>query len=81
MRVKALEDFCREWSVPIGAAALQFPLAHQAICNVLPGPKSPAELDGILGWWNTPIPAEFWTALAEKRLVAPGTPLPNGKTA
>ena len=29
-RVKALEDFCREWNVPIGAAALQFPLAHPA---------------------------------------------------
>lgn len=80
-RVKALEDFCREWNVPLGAAALQFPLAHQAVCNVLPGPKSPAELDGILEWWNTPIPADFWTALAEKRLVAEGTPLPNGKVA
>lgn len=80
-RVKALEDFCKEWNVPLGAAALQFPLAHKAVCNVLPGPKSPAELDGILAWWNTPIPADFWTALAEKQLVAPGTPLPNGKTA
>ena len=80
-RVKALEDFCKEWNVPIGAAALQFPLAHQAVCNVLTGPKSPAELDGTLAWWNTEIPAEFWTALAERQLVAPGTPLPNGKTA
>jgi D-threo-aldose 1-dehydrogenase len=80
-RVKALEDFCKEWNVPIGAAALQFPLAHQAVCNVLTGPKSPAELDGTLAWWNTKIPAEFWTALAEKKLVAEGTPLPNGKVA
>ncbi|HEY0855291.1 MAG TPA: aldo/keto reductase [Devosia sp.] len=80
-RVKALEDFCKEWTVPIGAAALQFPLAHKAVCNVLTGPKSPAELDGTLAWWNTTIPAEFWTALAERKLVAPGTPLPNGKTA
>jgi len=31
--------------------------------------------------WNAPIPADFWTALAEKKLVAEGTPLPNGKTA
>jgi D-threo-aldose 1-dehydrogenase len=80
-RVKALEAFCEEWNVPIGAAALQFPLAHQAVCNVLPGPKSPAELDGIFKWWTTPIPADFWTALAERKLVAEGTPLPNGKTA
>lgn len=80
-RVKALEDFCKEWNVPIGAAALQFPLAHQAVCNVLTGPKSIAELDGTLSWWNTTIPAEFWAALGERKLVAPGTPLPNGQKA
>ncbi|RYE79271.1 MAG: aldo/keto reductase [Hyphomicrobiales bacterium] len=80
-RVKALEAFCKEWNVPIGAAALQFPLAHKAVCNILPGPKSPAELDGILAWWNTPIPADFWTGLAERKLVAEGTPLPNGVVA
>ena len=80
-RVQDLEAFCKEWNVPIGAAALQFPLAHEAVCNVLPGPRTPAELDGIIAWWNTPIPADFWTALAEKKLVAEGTPLPNGKTA
>ena len=40
-RVSDLEALCKEFGVPLGAAALQFPLAHQAICNVLPGPKSP----------------------------------------
>ncbi len=80
-RVRDLEAFCAEWKVPIGAAALQFPLTHPAVCNVLTGPRSLEELQGTLNWWNTKIPAEFWTALAEKRLVAPGTPLPNGKVA
>ncbi|HHY51221.1 MAG TPA: aldo/keto reductase, partial [Alphaproteobacteria bacterium] len=77
-RVGELEAICREFGVPIGAAALQFPLAHPAVCNVLPGPKSPAELDGILAWWTTPIPASFWSALADRKLVAEGTPLPGG---
>jgi D-threo-aldose 1-dehydrogenase len=80
-RVKLLENFCAEFNVPIGAAALQFPLAHPAIATVLPGPKSPAELDGILDWWKVPIPDAFWAALAERKLVAAGTPLPNGRTA
>ena len=79
-RVNDLEAFCKEFDVPLGAAALQFPLAHPAVCSVLPGPKSPEELNGILEWWNTPIAAEFWDALGERQLVAPGTPLPNGKT-
>jgi D-threo-aldose 1-dehydrogenase len=48
---------------------------------VLTGPKSPDELRGNLDWWNTKVPDAFWTALAERKLVAPGTPLPNGLTA
>ena len=80
-RVKKLEDFCKAHNVPLGAAALQFPLAHPAIVNVLPGPKSPAELDGIIDWWQTQIPAAFWDAVADEKIVAPGTPLPNGRTA
>ena len=80
-RVADLEAFCKEADVPIGAAALQFPLSHPAVVNVLVGPKSPAEVDGILGWWSTRIPQTFWDALADRRLVAPGTPLPGGKIA
>ena len=80
-RVKQLENFCKEFNVPIGAAALQFPLSHPAVATVLPGPKSPAELNGILDWWQVKIPNAFWEALADRHLVAPGTPLPNGKTA
>ncbi len=80
-RVKDLEAFCKEMQVPIGAAALQFPLTHPAVATVLPGPKSPAELDGILDWGQVRIPDDFWTALADRRLVAPGTPLPNGQMA
>jgi D-threo-aldose 1-dehydrogenase len=80
-RVHALEAICTDFGVSIGAAALQFPLAHPAVCNVLPGPKSPAELDGILTWWQEEIPPSFWDALAERKLVAPGTPLPGGKVA
>ncbi len=80
-RVADLEAACKEFGVPIGAAALQFPLAHKAVCNILPGPKSPAELAGIIEWWNTSIPDALWDALADRKLVAPGTPLPNGRVA
>ena len=76
-----LEGFCKVQGVPIGAAALQFPTAHPAVKTVLPGPKSPAELDGIIEWWQFEIPGSFWDALADQKLVAPGTPLPNGRTA
>lgn len=80
-KVKALTSICEAHKIPLGAAALQFALAHPVIVSVLTGPKSPAELDGILKWWNTPIPAGFWEALADQKLVAAGTLLPNGKIA
>ncbi|HTN63138.1 MAG TPA: aldo/keto reductase [Devosia sp.] len=77
-KVKAIEAVCRDFDVPLPAAALQFPLTHPAVCNVLPGPRSPAELDGILDWWQVNIPGELWSALATKGLLAPGTPIPGG---
>ncbi|MDB5527844.1 MAG: aldo/keto reductase [Devosia sp.] len=76
-KVKAIEAVCKDFNVPLPAAALQFPLTHPAVCNVLPGPRSPAELDGILDWWQVKIPAELWTALADKGLLADGTPIPH----
>jgi D-threo-aldose 1-dehydrogenase len=80
-RVGELEAVCAEFNVPIGAAALQFPLAHKAVCNVLTGPKSPDEVSGILAWWDEKIPSALWDALADRHFVAKGTPLPNGRVA
>lgn len=76
-RVRAIEAVCREFDVPLPAAALQFPLTHPAVCNVLPGPRSPAELEGILDWWDVKIPDALWTALADKGLLTEGTPIPG----
>jgi len=77
-KVKAITAVCQNFDVPLPAAALQFPLTHPAVCNVLPGPRSPQELDGILDWWDVKVPDELWTALAAKGLLAPGTPIPGG---
>lgn len=80
-RVMALRALASTHNVPLAAAALQFALAHPVICNVLTGPKTPVELKQNLEWWETAIPDGFWSDLATARLVAPGTPLPNGQTA
>ena len=80
-KVSKLRALADANGIPLGAAALQFPVAHPGVCSVLTGPKTVAELDGILTWWNTTIPAAFWDGLAEQKLVAPGTPLPNGRVA
>jgi D-threo-aldose 1-dehydrogenase len=75
-RVRAIEAICKAFNVPLPTAALQFPLTHPAVCNVLPGPRSPQELDGILDWWDTKIAHALWSTLADEGLLAPGTPVP-----
>lgn len=80
-KVAALRAVADAHGVPLGAAALHFALAHPVVCSVLTGPKSPAELAGILQWWDTKIPAGFWDDLVAQNLLAPGTPLPNGRVA
>jgi D-threo-aldose 1-dehydrogenase len=80
-KVTALTEVANNHGIPLGAAALQFPLAHKVVASVLTGPKTPGELKANLDWWNTKIPDKFWDDLADRKLVAPGTPLPNGRTA
>jgi len=76
-RVSAIERVCREFGVPLPAAALQFPRAHPAIVCVLPGARSAAEFDEDLRLMRHPIPHPFWRALREQDLVDPRAPLPG----
>lgn len=80
-KVSRLRDIADAHGIPLGAAALQFATAHPVVCSVLTGPKSPAELEGILEWWGTDVPQGFWDDLAASGVLAEGTPLPGGKTA
>jgi D-threo-aldose 1-dehydrogenase len=75
-RVRRIEGVCRHYGVPLKAAALQFPLAHPAIAAVIPGGRSPAEVDENVRLIQHPIPAEFWTALRTERLIPDAAPVP-----
>jgi D-threo-aldose 1-dehydrogenase len=75
-RVAAIERVCTQFSVPLKAAALQFPRAHPAIVSVIPGARSVAEFDDNRRLASWPIPAAFWRALRDLELVAAEAPLP-----
>ncbi len=75
-RVRALGAVADEFSVPLAAAALQFPLANDIITSVIPGPRNAGELQQILDWFNLPIPADFWAALKSQDLLAADIPVP-----
>ena len=59
----------RRYKVPLAAAALQFPLGHRAVCSVIPGAKSPAEMEANMENLKVEIPDELWTDLVDRGLL------------
>jgi D-threo-aldose 1-dehydrogenase len=74
--VRALEAVCREFDVPLPAAALQFPLAHPAVVTCMAGAHDAAQLRQNIAWLQQPLPDELWLALRERGLVDERAPLP-----
>lgn len=75
-RVRALDAVCKAHRIPLAGAALQFPLAHPAVRTVIPGAGSREELDQILQWTASAIPAAFWAELKDKGLLDERAPVP-----
>ena len=75
-RVSRLEQLCGDFSVPLQAAALQFPLGHPRIASVVAGCASGAEARNCAAMYSHPIPPGFWRALRERGLVDVRAPLP-----
>jgi D-threo-aldose 1-dehydrogenase len=75
-RVRRLEAACTEFSVPLQAAALQFPLGHPRIASVVAGCVNAAEAHNAATMFAHPIAAEFWRALRDRGLVDSRAPLP-----
>jgi D-threo-aldose 1-dehydrogenase len=77
-RVARIEQLCDDFSVPLAAAALQFPLVHPQISAVIPGMADPGQACQAAEWLRTPTPAAFWDALRGAGLLHPAAPTPKG---
>ncbi|HEX5264062.1 MAG TPA: aldo/keto reductase [Phenylobacterium sp.] len=75
-KATALEAVCREFDVPLRAAALQFAAAHPAVTSVVVGARTPEEVDDALASAALAIPAELWTDLKHRGLVREDAPVP-----
>jgi D-threo-aldose 1-dehydrogenase len=62
-RTRRLEEICAACGVPLGAAALQYPLRHPAVRIVLPGFRTEEEFAQSLLWQTWPIPDDFWQSI------------------
>ena len=75
-KVSAIEQACRRFQVPLGAAAVQFPLACPQVAAIIPGARSPAEVLRFIEYRRWPIPVEVWGTLRRQGLIDSAAPLP-----
>ncbi len=76
-KAQKIEAVCKRHGVELGAAAMQFPLFHPALCAVIPGALSVAEVKQNVGRMGVKIPADLWSELKREKLLDPNAPTPN----
>ncbi len=76
-KAQALGRLAGEHGVPLPAAAMRFSLSHPAVATLAIGARTGAEIEQVVGWHRTDIPAAFWQALRNSGLVDAGAPLPG----
>ena len=69
-QVRAMERECREFDVPLAAAALQFSLRDPRIISTIVGISRPERVEQTLELAAHPVPDELWSRLDS--LVSPG---------
>jgi D-threo-aldose 1-dehydrogenase len=75
-KARRIAEICDRHDTPLGAAALQFPLAHPCVVSVIPGPNHPDQVAGNLDWFRRPIPPGLWADLKAAGLLRPDAPVP-----
>jgi D-threo-aldose 1-dehydrogenase len=76
-RVRRLEAVCGRHRVPLGAAAIQFPLGHRAITTIVAGFTRKSEVDTNLAWLRMPVPPDLWSELKSEGLLPAHAPVPE----
>ena len=76
-RVKRIQAVCDAHDVPLPAAAFQFPLAHPAVCAIIPGPRTAAEFETNVPHFTHPIPGALWSDLKTAGLLRQDAPVPR----
>jgi D-threo-aldose 1-dehydrogenase len=75
-KVRGIEAACKRHGVPLLRAALNFPLGHEAIASIIPGPVTTAELASNLSHFHATIPPTLWDDLKAQGLLHNAAPAP-----
>ena len=76
-KVRRIEAVCRAHDVPMIHAALAFPLGHEAVVSIIPGPSTTAEFTSNFAAYRTAMPAGLWDDLKREGLLHPDAPPPK----
>ena len=80
-RVRKIEEICRQFGIPIAAAALQFPLGNPIVASVVPGMGGIGDVKNNLRLMTMPIPVEFWSSLRSEGLISDAVQTSDGPLA
>jgi D-threo-aldose 1-dehydrogenase len=75
-RARRIEAVCGRYGASVGAAALQFVLAHPAVASVIPGIASPTEAEETMTRYRAALPAQLWDELKAEGLLRADAPSP-----
>ncbi|MDR3493934.1 MAG: aldo/keto reductase [Ancalomicrobiaceae bacterium] len=75
-RARSIKLVCDEFGVDMPAAAIHFGLGHPAVRSVLVGMSRQRAVAQNVRWYQADIPAELWTALKDRGLLARNAPTP-----
>jgi D-threo-aldose 1-dehydrogenase len=75
-RCRKIEKICNSFSVPLIAAAIQFPLLHPSVVSVIPGGKNEWEVNSNVDNMNIEIPNDLWKELKKNHLLPKNLKLP-----
>ena len=76
-KARRIEAICTRHGVALGAAAMQFPLFHPALCAVIPGALDATEVKQNVERLSAKIPSDLWSELKREKLLDPAAPTPN----
>jgi D-threo-aldose 1-dehydrogenase len=74
--VRRIEAVCARHSVPLAAAALQFPLGHPSVTSMIPGTTSASNVERNFRLMSHSIPADLWAELKHEGLLHREAPVP-----
>lgn len=76
-RVRRIEAVCARHGVRLASAALQFPLGHASVATLIPGARSPEEVEQNRATFEVDVPADLWAELKREGLLREDAPTPG----